>query len=122
MNPQTEEGREKLKKITRIDRFFMDQFTRLVLHLKSIREGEGSLLDNCLVLYGSRLEWGRKHNRENLPLVLAGRGCGTISPGRHVVYPEGTPVANLHLSMLDRAGVHVDRVADSTERLPKLIV
>ena len=65
-------------------------------------------------MYGSGLEWGRKHNRENLPLILAGRACGTIDSGRHIVYPPGTPAANLHLSMLDRAGLRLDRIADST--------
>jgi len=117
LNPSTEDGQDKLRKIQLIDQFFVDQFTQLLLKLKSVSEGETSLLDNCLVLYGSGLEWGRKHNRENLPLILAGGGGGTIEGGRHVVCSPGTPVANLHLSMLDRVGVKLDRVADSTGRL-----
>jgi hypothetical protein len=60
------------------------------------------------------------HNRENLPLLLAGHGCGTLTPGRHVRYPRGTPLANLFLSLLDRVGVKLDRIADSTDRLPSL--
>lgn len=122
LNPKTEEGQEKLRKIAMIDRFFMDQFAELLVKLKGVQEGEQSLLDNCMVLYGSGLEWGRKHNRENLPLILAGRAGGQIDSGRHLVYPEGTPVANLHLAMLERAGVDLPRVADSTGRLERLTV
>lgn len=122
LNPKTEEGQDKLHKIAMIDRFFMDQFAELLVKLKNVQEGQQTLLDNCMVLYGSGLEWGRKHNRENLPLVLAGGAGGRLDGGRHVVYPEGTPVANLHLSILDRAGVDLPRVADSTGRLGRLNV
>jgi hypothetical protein len=120
LKPDTDEGREKLRKIQMIDQFFIEQLTQLLVKMKNVPEGEGNLLDNSLVLYGSGLEWGRKHNRQNLPLILAGGGCGTIQGGRHIVYPNGTPVSNLHLSILDRAGVELDRVADSTGRLEKL--
>jgi hypothetical protein len=73
-----------------------------------------------MVLYGSGLAWGRLHNRENLPVLLAGGGGGTLTSGRHVRYPRGTPLANLFLSLLDRVGVKLERVADSTGRLPNL--
>lgn len=89
--------------------------------MKAVREGETTLLDNAMVMYGSGLAWGRLHNRENLPILLAGGGGGTLHGGRHVDY-RGTPLANLYLSLLDRVGVSLDRVADSTERLPQLTV
>jgi hypothetical protein len=74
-----------------------------------------------MIMYGSGLAWGRLHNRENLPILLAGGGGGTIHGGRHVNY-GGVPLANLYLSLLDRVGVQLDRVADSTGRLPYLTV
>jgi hypothetical protein len=122
LDPKTKDGQEKLAKITRIDQFFMEQLVHLLERLKSIPEGDGTLLDNSMVLYGSGLEWGRKHNRENLPLILAGGGRGTIHGGRHIEYSKGTPAANLHLSLLDRCGVHLDRLADSTGRLGQLTI
>lgn len=122
LDPRTDEGREKLEKIAQIDGFFLKQFVHLLERMKSIHEGESTLLDNSMILYGSGLEWGRKHNRENLPLILAGAGRGTLSGGRHIEYPRGTPVANLHLALLDRVGVKLDRVADSTGHLPGLTV
>jgi hypothetical protein len=72
-----------------------------------------------MIMYGSGLAWGRLHNRENLPILLAGGEGGSIEGGRHVRY-GGVPLANLFLSLLDRVGVKIDRVADSTGRLPHL--
>jgi hypothetical protein len=112
-DPRTPEGQEKLKKLQVIDEAYVSMFAAMVERMKAIPEGDGTLLDHSMVLYGSGLEWGRKHNRENLPLVLAGRGGGTIKPGRHLKL-GGMPFANLHLSMLERMGVKLDRIADST--------
>jgi hypothetical protein len=81
--------------------------------LKSIPEGAGTLLDNCAILYGSGLAWGRLHNRENLPVLLAGGGGGAFQGGRHI-RNNGQPLANLFVSMLASAGVQRDRLADST--------
>jgi hypothetical protein len=120
LDPRTPEGKDKLEKLKKIDRCYVEQFVYLVRQLKAVREGEGTLLDNCMVLYGSGLAWGRLHNRENLPVLLAGGGGGTISGGRHVRYPRGTPLANLFLALLDRVGVKLDRLADSTGLLPNL--
>jgi uncharacterized protein DUF1552 len=122
LDPRTAEGREKLEKLKKIDRFYVEQFVYTIQKLKTIREGSGTLLDNCMLVYGSGLAWGRLHNRENLPILLAGGGGGTITGGRALRYPQGTPFANLFLSLLDRVGVPLERIADSTGRLPGLSV
>jgi hypothetical protein len=111
---------EKLDKIRRINRFHITQFAYLLNRLRSIPEGDGALLDNCMIVYGSGNSDGNRHNHDNLPVLLAGKGGGTLATGRHVVYPRETPVTNLYLSLLDRMGVQVDRLGDSTGRLNNL--
>lgn len=104
----------------KVDRWLVGQFGRLLARLKGIREGEGTLLDHCLVLFGSGLSSGGQHSRANLPLVLAGKGGGRVKPGRHLRFPKGTPLANLWLPMLGAVGVDLDRIADSTGPLTGL--
>lgn len=108
---------KKMSKIAQINRFHATQVAYILQRLKSIPEGDGSLLDNCMILYGSGISDGNRHNNENLPLVLAGRGGGTIRPGRHIKYDEETPMCNLLLSMINRMGVEADYFGDSTGRL-----
>ena len=110
----------KLDKIRRINRFHMEQFAYFLQRLKSIPEGDGTLLDNCMIVYGSGLSDGNRHNNENLPVLLAGRGGGTIESGRHLHYDEETPLANLFISLLERMGAPVDSMGDSTGSLPLL--
>jgi hypothetical protein len=121
LDPRTQEGQFKLAALAKIDRWYLEQFVYLLQKLKATPEGASSLLNNSMIMYGSGLAWGRLHNRENLPILLAGGGGGTIHGGRHVRY-GGVPLANLFLSLLDRVGVELDRVADSTSRLPHLTV
>jgi len=111
---------KKHEKIKKINRFHITQFAHLLQRLKNVKEGEGTLLDNCMIVYGSGIGDGNAHNHDNLPILLAGRGAGTIKPGRHVKYDRGTPLNNLYLSMLERVGVKRDVLGDSTGRLPKL--
>jgi len=112
------QGREdNLEKIRRIDRCHVEQFAYFIERLRSVPEGEGTLLDNCMIVYGSGIHDGNRHNNENLPILFAGRGGGTIDPGRHVRYDYETPLCNLFLSMLDRVGAKADRLGDSTGRL-----
>ncbi len=113
-------NRTKLDKISQINTFHTTQFAYLLDRLKSIREGEGTLLDNCMIVYGSGNSDGNRHNHDELPILLAGRAGGTIATGRHVRYPRETPLTNLYLSMLDRMGVEAERLGDSTGRLPYL--
>ncbi|MBI2947294.1 MAG: DUF1552 domain-containing protein [Verrucomicrobia bacterium] len=109
--------RNKQAKIAQINKFHIAQFSYILQRLKSIPEGDGTLLDNCMVVYGSALSDGNAHNSENLPVLLAGRGGGTIRTGRHVKYEFETPMCNLLLSMLDRVGASADYFGDSTGRL-----
>jgi hypothetical protein len=108
---------QKHAKIRQINRFHVTQLAYLLNRLKSIKEGNSSLLDNCMIVYGSGISDGNRHNHENLPVLLAGRGRGTIDTGRHVRFAQELPMCNLFLSMLDRMGVHVDYMGDSTGRL-----
>ena len=107
----------KLGKISNINEFHAKQFAYVVQRMKSIPEGDGSLLDNCMILYGAGISDGNRHNNENLPIVIAGKAGGTIRTGRHVRYDFETPMSNLFLSMMDRMGVHADTFGDSTGRL-----
>lgn len=111
---------EKLAKVAKINRFHLTQFAKFVTKLKSIQEGEGTLLDNCMLVYGAGLGDGNAHNHDNLPVLLVGKGGGSLRTGRHVRFDKETPMANLYLSMLDRFGAAADRIGDSTGLLPNL--
>jgi hypothetical protein len=111
---------EKLAKIAKINRFHTTQFAYFLEKLKSINEGDGTLLDNSMIVYGSGLGDGNRHNHDNLPVLVAGKGGGTIQTGRHVRMAKETPMTNLFLSVLDRVGAPVDRIGDSTGLLPQL--
>ncbi len=113
---------EKYNKIRQIDRFHVTQFARFLEKLKSIPEGDGTLLDHCMIVYGSGLSDGNRHNHDNLPVILAGKGGGTIDSGRHVRFPDETPLCNLWLSLLDRMGVHAEALGDSTGRADDLVL
>ena len=109
-----ESNAEKLDKIARIDRFYMRQFGYFLDKLKNTKEGDGNLLDNSMIVFGGGIGDGNRHNHDNLPILLAGRAGGTMTPGKRVVLPGETPMTNLYLSMLDRMGVRAERVGDST--------
>ncbi len=110
-------NREMIEKIRRIDRFHVERFARFVRILAETPEGEGTLLDNSLVLFGGGISDGNKHNHENLPILLAGRGGRNLPTGRMVETARETPLCNLYLSMLVRAGCPRERFADSTGML-----
>jgi hypothetical protein len=110
-------NKEKLEKIRTINRFHVEQLAYLLEKLQAVKEGEGSLLDNCMILYGSGIGDGNRHNHDQLPILLAGKGGGAIQTGRHVRYTKETPLTNLFVSMLERMGVKVDAFGDSTARL-----
>jgi hypothetical protein len=111
---------EKKAQIAKINRFHMEQFAYFIQKLKSIKEGEGSLIDNCMIVYGSGLSDGNRHNHNDLPVLMAGRGGGAIQTGRHVQYPKDTPMTNLYLSMMERVGAPIERIGDSTGTLDQL--
>lgn len=107
----------KKQKIAKINRFHVTQFAYFLEKLRSVQEGEGTLLDNCMIVYGSGIGDGNRHNHNDLPVVVAGSGAGTLKPGRHVKFNRDVPMTNLYLSMLDRMGVRAERVGDSTGKL-----
>ena len=115
-------NKEKQRKISKINHFHVTQLARLLEQMKAIREGPQTLLDNSLVVYGSGIGDGNRHNHNELPIILAGRGGAAIDTGRHVRYPKNTPLMNLYLAMLNVFGAVVDRAGDSTGPLDDLLV
>ena len=113
-------NQKKHDKIRAINRFHVTQFAYLLEKLKAAPEGSGTLLDNCMVVYGSGIGDGDAHNHDNLPILLAGKGGGSIAAGRHVQYERGTPLMNLNLALLERMGVKVKSLGDSTGVLDRL--
>jgi hypothetical protein len=113
-------SKEKKAKVQKINQFHIEQLAYLLGKLKAVKEGNGTLLDHCMIVYGSGIGDGDHHNHDDLPILLAGKGGGTLKTGRHVRYPKETPLMNLYLCMLDRMGVHVNSFGDSKGRLPKL--
>lgn len=111
---------EQLAKIAAINKYHVEQFAYLVGKLKAVKEGEGTLLDNCMIAYGSAIADPNAHAHVDLPVLLAGRGGGTIEPGRHIRYSNGTPLNNLWLAMLNRFGCPTARYGDSTGVLDRL--
>jgi hypothetical protein len=113
---------KKHAKIREINRFHVQQLAYLIEKLKSIPEGTGTLLDHSMIVYGSGISDGNAHNKDNLPVLLAGGGGGTLTTGRHLRFEQETPMCNLFLSMLDRLGAPHESLGDSTGRLPGLLV
>jgi len=107
-------GDEAEVKLQKIDRFHVEQFAYLVKRLSEIPEGNGSLLDNCLVSLGSGMGDGRRHEYNNLPVVTVGNLGGVVDTGAHQTFDGKVPLANLWLSMAQAAGVEIDQFADST--------
>jgi hypothetical protein len=112
--------KDKLEQYTLISRWHVAQYAYMLDRMRSIREGEGTLLDNSMILFGSALRDGNGHNPHNLPIVLGGKGGGTLATGRHLTYGKDTPLCNLYVAMLDRMGAPSPSVADSTGPLPGL--
>lgn len=111
---------DKQAKVAKINRFHMDQFGYLVDKLAAVKEGNGTLLDNCMLVYGSGISDGDAHNHDDLPIVVAGRGGGAFRTGRHVRFPKETPLANLYVTMLQQMSVKAAAFGDSTGKLEGL--
>jgi hypothetical protein len=120
-------GRDKKKqeKIAKINRFHLGQFAYFIGKLKATKEGDSTMLDNSMIVYGSCIGDGNRHNHNDLPVVLLGKGGGTIKTGRHLVFEkrDDTPLANLWMSMLDRMGAKdiEELLGDATGRLDGLL-
>ena len=108
---------ELVEKVTKINAFHAELFARFVAKLKATSDGEGSLLDHSMIVYGSGLSDGDKHTHNDLPVVLVGKGVGRLKTGRHLVYPKETPMTNLFLALLERIGQPAKSLGDSTATL-----
>jgi Protein of unknown function (DUF1552) len=112
---------EKLEKCTKIQTHHVQLFASYLENLRSIRDGEGSLLDNMVILFGAGLSNSDRHTHSPLPTVVLGGGGGTLKGGRHLIYEEGTPLSNLHVTLLGKIGVPVEKLGDSTGTFKELI-
>ena len=101
------------EKLVRVQRFQTERVLKFAQRLQGIQDGEGSVLDNSLILFGSNMSNSDLHNNDPLPSVLIGKAGGRVTGGQHLAYPQDTPHAQLLHTMLDRAGVQVDGFADS---------
>lgn len=107
----------KLAKKAQIDRFHIDQLAYVANKMKTIKEGNGTMLDNTMLLYGAGISDGNRHNHDDLPLLMLGGAGGRLKGGRHMTFPSNTPLTNLFLSMLDTMGVPAETIGDSTGKL-----
>jgi|RhiMetdeSRZDD1v2_1073273.scaffolds.fasta_scaffold01201_8 hypothetical protein len=110
---------EWIEKVTQINTLHTKLFAGFLEKLKNAPDGDGTLLDHSIVLYGSGLSDGNRHTHEDLPLLIVGRG-GNFRLGSHIVYPKGTPMNNLFLTLLDRMGVQQESLGDSTGKIEQL--
>ena len=111
---------EKIAKVARINQFHVSLFAEFLEKLQETPESDGSLLDHVLYLYGSGMGNPNLHDHTNLPIIVAGGAAGNMQGGRHVSYDQATPLANLHLTLLDKVGVRLESFADSDGRVDEL--
>ena len=116
---ESPESRQELHTLSgaTINTYHIDLFSSFLQKLKATPDGDGSLLDHSMILYGGGISDGDQHSHIDLPLVLAGGGAGQLKGGRHLRYPTDTPMTNLLLSMIDKVGVRADEFGDSTGHL-----
>jgi hypothetical protein len=121
-HPLTHHGNdpEKIARMAKINAFHVSLFAEFLAKLKATPEGNGSLLDHSLYLYGSGMGNPNVHDHVNLPILVAGGAAGKMRGGRHIRYAQPTPLANLHLTLLDKVGVRLDSFADSRGRVDEL--
>ncbi len=109
-----QENPAKIEKLVKVQNFHTKVFTGFLDKLAATPDGDGSLLDHSIILFGSNMSNSDKHNNDPLPSAVFGGAYGKIKGGQHLHYPQNTPHANLLLTLLDRAGVSVEKVGDST--------
>jgi len=111
---------EKIEKVTKVNIYHAQMFAYYLDRLKATEDGDGSLLDHVMLLYGAGMSNGNIHNHHKLPIVTVGGGSGQLKGGRHINYENDPPVTNLFLSLLGKLGVHEDSIGDSTGKLTEL--
>src|SRR5712691_3125648 len=121
-HPTSHHGNDPVKvaKIAKINTHHVSLFSDFLQRMKATPDGDGSLLDHSVYLYGSGMGNPSLHDHENLPILVAGGAATGLKGGRHIRYEKGTNLANLHLTLLDRVGVHVDSFVDSTGKIEDL--
>ncbi len=107
----------KLAQIAKIDRFYATELKRFLDKMKATKEGAGNLLDHSMIVFGGGISDGDRHNHDNLPIILAGGGGGSLERGRLNQVPNETPLTNLHLALLERMNVKAERIGDSTGKI-----
>ena len=112
--------RERLRKLTLVQTWHMEQFAKFVDKMANTPDGDGSLLDHSLFMYGSNMSNSDAHNHFPLPTALVGGGCGRLKGNQHLRYPDHTPMANALVALLDRAGVPVEKLGDSTGMISEI--
>jgi Protein of unknown function (DUF1552) len=110
----------KVERIARITRFHVSLFAEFLAKLRAAREGNGTLLDHSLFLYGSGMGNPNVHDHDDLPILVAGGAAGKMKGGRHIRLARPTPLANLHLTLLDKVGVRLEKFADSKGKVDEL--
>jgi hypothetical protein len=122
-HPLTHHGNDpdKIARMAKINAFHVSLFAYFLEKLKSTPDGNGTLLDHSLYLYGSGMGNPNVHDHVNLPILVAGGSAGRVKGGRHIRYAEPTPLANLHVTLLERAGVRLDAFADSKGKVDELL-
>jgi hypothetical protein len=110
---------EWIERVTKVNELHMQLFAGFIAKMKATPDGDGSLLDHSVVIYGSGLSDGNRHTHEDLPVMLVGKG-GNFKLGHHITYPQGTPMTNLYLTLLDRMGVQPEKLGDSTGMIEHL--
>jgi len=108
---------QRILRMSRINALHLKLFADYVSKLQSTLDGDGSLLDHVMILYGSGLSDSNRHLNSNLPLLLVGKGSGRLKGGHHLKYPDGTPTANLLLTMMDKLGIPEEHIGNSTGKL-----
>jgi hypothetical protein len=103
-----------MDKNVKIQTYHTTLFSRFLDKMASTRDGDGSLLDHTILLFGSNMSNSNAHNHYPLPNLVIGGGAGTLKGGRHLKYPDHTPMTNLLITMLDKAGVKMEKLGDST--------
>ena len=111
---------EALAKLSLINQFHASIYAQFLAKMKKTQDGDGTLLDHSLLLYGSGLSDSNRHTHENLPIAVFGRGDGSIKPGRFIPYEKPTPMTNLYMTMLTTAGVKAESIGDSTGKVERL--
>jgi len=105
---------KNLDQIAKIDKYYAEHFSYFLERLKAVKENDKSLLDQSMIVFGGGISDGNSHSHTDLPIIVAGKGGGQLTAGKHTKFESGTPLTNMHLSLLKKMGVQADQVGDST--------